>query len=440
MREFPVPGKRLLFSLTIPLALFLIGLYLPFFKTLAIIVNVILLLFSLFDLLLIHFNSDISFDYSNKKIFNIGKKNYLDFKITNNGDMSLYIEVAVNLPDLWEQTCTNPADIIDRKANKAFKINLIPHRRGIFNLSTLHYRIMTGFGLFSVYFKKSIDIEIDVYPDFTGIKEYLKLTKSNRLFEIGVHKNRYKGTGTELNSLREYNQDDDAKFIDWKATSRLNRPVTKQFQMESQNDVVLLLDCGRLMSGEEENLSSLDHAINGILTLSHVATNLGDNLRIIAFSDKIDGDLRSSKGHDKLKKIIKFITPLQPKFVESNYELVFNYLRSTTGRRSLIIFISDIMDDINYDMFKGHFSYLSRKHQILFVLLRDTLLDMEVYRSPANTDDFFTISSARDLYLKRVSTINKLRLTGIDIVDTLPNSVSGRLIDRYLSLKSRNRI
>lgn len=440
MREFPVPGKRLLFTLLIPLAFFIIGFYIPVFKSLAVAINVIIALFSISDILLLHFNTDFNISYQPDIILNISNRNSLDFIMNYNGNISLYIELGIDLPDMWEQNKDNPLENVNRKSNKTFSIYVTPHRRGTYKIEKLHYKTTTFIGLFHMYLKKDINIDAVVYPDFSGVKEYLKLTRSNRLYELGVHKNRYKGSGTELNSLREYNQDDDAKFIDWKASSRLNRPVTKQFQMESQNDVVLVLDCGRLMSGEENNLSSLDHAVNGILTLSHVAANLGDNIRIIAFSDKIEGDLRSVKGHDKLKKVIKFITPIQPKFVESNYELVFNYLRTTMGKRSLVIFISDIIDDINYGMFKGNFSYMARKHQILFLLLRDVLLEREVYKTSSNTDDFFNLASARDLYLKRSNTISKLKLTGIDILDVLPTEVSGRLIDRYLSLKSRNKI
>lgn len=440
MREFPVPGKRLLITLLIPLAFFLIGIYLPVFKSLAVLINILIVLFSVSDILLIHFNTDLDFNYQSDLILNISNTNSLDVLVNHKGNVNLYVELGVDLPDMWEQNKDNPVKIVKQGSSTKFELSVTPHRRGSYKINTLHYKVTTFIGFFHMYFKNNVNITAIVYPDFTGVKEYLKLTRSNRLYELGVHKNRYKGSGTELNSLREYNQDDDAKFIDWKASSRLNRPVTKQFQMESQNDVVLVLDCGRLMSGEENNLSSLDHAVNGILTLSHIAANMGDNIRIIAFSDKIDGDLRSVKGHDKLKKIIKFITPLQPKFVESNYELAFNYLRTTMGKRSLIIFISDIIDDINYGMFKGNFSYMARKHQILFLLLRDILLETEAFKTSKSTDDFFNLASARELYLKRSNTINKLKLTGIDILDVLPTNISGRLIDRYLSLKSRNKI
>ncbi len=440
MRELPIPSKRLLLILLIPLGLMIIGIFIPGLKTTATILNFIILLITITDILFVYLNSKLKIDIRNNQIFNIGNPKNLDIEVVNRGNQNVYIELGVDLPKFWEQISTLSQVVINTQGSTKISLLLKPYRRGSFKINKLHYRTQSYIGLVYIYYKKNIDISLDVYPDFSGIKEYLKLSRSNRLFEFGIHKNRYKGHGTELDSLREYSRDDDAKFIDWKATSRLNRPVTKQFHMESQNDIIIALDCGRMMCGEQNRFSSLDYAINAVLTLAHVAISLGDSIRVIAFSDKIDVDLKPPKGADKFTKVVKCLTPLQPKFVESNYSTVFSYIKKTSSKRALILFISDIMDDINYNVFKGNFIYLSKRHQILFLLLKDTLIEEHSFKEVSTTDDFYNISVSRSLYLKRSKTINKLKLSGIDVLDVLPNSVTGKLIDRYLLLKSRNKL
>ena len=138
------------------------------------------------------------------------------------------------------------------------------------------------------------------------------------------------------------------------------------------------------MTSEENNQSSIDLAIQALLVLSHVARNMGDRIRIIAFSDRIIGDFSPPRQGNPMKKIINFVTTIQPEFVESNYSLVFSHLRNSIKKRSLVILISDLIDDINYPMFKKNLTVLGKKNAILFLLLRDRLLQEEADKEGEN--------------------------------------------------------
>ena len=238
--------------------------------------------------------------------------------------------------------------------------------------------------------------------------------------------------------LREYHKDDDSKRIEWKVTTRINRPVTKVFQMESSNLITLVLDCGRLMTAEEGGLSALDYSINALLILAHIIVQMGDILSIVAFSDKIIGELPLGKGKNAIKRVSRFVTKLQPEFVESNYRLILSYLRTRFKKRSLIIFFSDMIDDINYTLFSKSIHFLNKKHVTLFILLRDTILMNNAEKSPDTIRDLYVSTSAREMFLRRKEAITKLRHSGIAVIDVLPTQVTPRLVDKYLEIKSRN--
>ena len=257
---------------------------------------------------------------------------------------------------------------------------------------------------------------------------------------MGIHKNRYRGHGTEMESLREYSKDDDARFIDWKATARLNKPVTKIFETEASNDIVFVLDCGRLMTSEEKNMSSIDHAVQSLLLLTHAAVSMGDRVRVVAFSDRIIGDFSPPRNGNPMKKIIHFITPLQPEFTESNYSLVFSHLHNTVKKRSLIILVTDLIDDLNFDMFKTNLMLLSRRNAVLFLLLRDSLLQEEADRDAENSADIYSVTAARAMMTNRSKALFKLKQLGINVLDLLPCQVTARLVDKYMQMKADNRI
>jgi uncharacterized protein (DUF58 family) len=246
--------------------------------------------------------------------------------------------------------------------------------------------------------------------------------------------------GTNLECLRDYQKDDDSKRIDWKASTRNNKLVCKEFRMESNNLIAIVLDCGRVMTAEQKGLNSLDYAVNAALILSYMANRIGDSVSIFAFADKIIGELPPVKGKHMMNKVLRFLTKLQPGFVESNYQQMFEHLKVRLKRRSLIILFSDLIDDINYQLFYKYLSVLGRKHIPLIILLRDTLLMENADLPPGKVEDVYVSAAAADMVMRRAEAIKKFRQKKINLLDLLPHEVTPSLIDKYLELKSRNLI
>lgn len=174
--------------------------------------------------------------------------------------------------------------------------------------------------------------------------------------------------------------------------------------------------------------------------LAHIAFNAGDTVNIVAFSDRIIAKTPPLKGRDSLKKISQFITRLKPEFVESNYSLVFNYLEQVQMKRALVIIITDMIDDINYELFKKRINWLSRKHLMLLVLMQDSLLSKHADEETRHEDDLYIKTAGREMLLQRNKAISKLKHYNINVLDVLPNELTGPLINKYLEIKARNRI
>jgi uncharacterized protein (DUF58 family) len=434
------PTTNLLKLFLIPLLVTLLGILNPLLLKVSLFLDLIILIFCIYDLITTLNGVDYHLSVKQTVNFYIDRKDKIIFQIQNTGKIVLNAEILLDLPRFWSQLEGAVSVSVQAGQIEDLSITLHPVRRGRYSFENLNMRFMSSLGYFQLYRKENLDLTIDVYPDVKELKEYFIMARNNRLVEIGIHKNRYRGRGTEIESLREYTKDDDSRFIDWRASARMNKPISRVFQMESMNDVVFVLDCGRLMTSEEGELSSLDLAINALLVLSHITITMGDRIRIIPFSDRIIGDFTSSRGKNPMKNIIRFITPVQAEFVESNYSLVFSHLQSTIRKRSLVIFVSDIIDDINYSLFRKYFSVLGKKHVLMFMLMRDKLLQMEADKDSDNLADVYSITAARSMVLKRNQSILKLKHSGIKVMDILPENVTAKLVDRYLEIKAANQI
>ncbi|MDC7126269.1 MAG: DUF58 domain-containing protein [Spirochaetales bacterium] len=435
-----VPTPNLFKIFLAPLLVTLLGIINPVFLRISLLLDLGIIIICIQDLAKMLNGIDYQISLKKKANFHIDCTEQILFQIDNTGKVDLDAEMMLDLPRFWAQKGGPLTAAIPSGESVDIPFMLHSGRRGRYTLEKLNIRFLSPAKLFRLYRGAALDVKIDVYPDISELKEYFIMARNNRLFEMGIHKNRYRGRGTEIESLREYSKDDDSRLIDWKASARANKPVSRVFQMESMNDVVFVLDCGRLMTSEEGKLSSLDLAINALLVLSHITISMGDRIRIIPFSDHIIGDYTSARGKNPMQSILKFITPIQAEFVESNYPLVFAHLQATIKKRSLIIFVSDIMDDINYSMFKKNFSLLGKKHSLLFMLLRDELLQQEANRASENLTDIYSTTAARSMVLKRNQSIMKLKHSGIRVMDILPKNVTARLVDKYLELKASNQI
>jgi uncharacterized protein (DUF58 family) len=436
----PIPRGRLIILFVAPLLLTIVSFKLSFLSSVTLGLDLFLLVIAILDILTTGASLHFEIRLEKGKPFSIGRMNALSLRIVNLTRRRQRAIVKLALPKWIEDRTTVGLLVLEALAENRITFALRPTRRGSFPVNSLYARFISRYGLFYFDQKFKIDLTIDVYPDIKHLNHFLKLTKNNRDYKMGINKNRWSGNGTELESLRDYQRDDDSKFIDWKASTRLNRPISKVFQMETNNQITIALDCGRLMTAEQNGINTLDHAINSLLVLSHIAFNAGDTVNIVAFSDRIIDQTPPLKGRDSIKKITRFITRLEPEFVESNYALLFNYLEKNQKKRALMIIITDMIDDINYDLFKKRMHWLARKHFPLLVLMQDSLLSRHADQEASHGDDLFIKTAGREMLLQRNKAISRLKQQGINVLDVLPNELTGPLINKYLEIKSKNRL
>ena len=436
----PVPGRRLLLLLLLPLFFIIPGLFTPGLLSIGIALDVVILVGSFVDIMATLTRKEFNVELEATPVFSIGRHNRIRIAVKNPGAVPLMIELTVDVPDHWEDKTDKRTALVMPGEEERVDLWYRPLRRGVFEVKHIHARYASIFSLFHVHEKIPADFVVEVFPDIRELNHFIAMARKNRLVEMGMHRNRLRGAGTELESLREYHRDDDSRRIEWKVTTRVGKPVSKVFQLETSNNIVLVLDCGRLMTAEQDGLSALDHSINALLILAHIIVGMGDRLSIIAFSDRIIGELPLVKGKNSIRKVSHFLARLQPEFVESNYRLVFSYLRTRVRKRSLIIFLSDMIDDINYAVFKHHLNFLNRRNVALFIMLRDVILVTAAESSPKTAKDLFVSASAREMFLRRRDALARLRHSGINLLDVLPGHVTPRLVEKFLEIKARNLI
>src|SRR5690606_35164148 len=135
-----------------------------------------------------------------------------------------------------------------------------PEHRGLFSASHCEVRLYGPLGLWRQRRLLPLESQARVYPDFTRLHGASLMAVDSWLSRLGVSRHPRRGLGLDFHQLRDYREGDTLRQIDWKATARKRSPIAREFQDERDQQILLMLDCGRRMRSQDGTLSHFDHA------------------------------------------------------------------------------------------------------------------------------------------------------------------------------------
>src|SRR5436305_1467227 len=220
---------------------------------------------------------------------------------------------------------------------------ITPRERGDHRFGPLHLRVRTPLGLLLRTIASPMPALIRVYPDVRQIRQYEMLARQNRTSQVGLRRVRQIGAGTEFERLRDYVPNDELRRVDWKATARRGALMTREYDVERTQTVVLALDLGRTMASRLEVMTKADYAVNACVLLSYVAALADDHVGLFAFAEQPLRFLRPGKGRPQVFQLLEALYPLQAVPREANYRIGFTHLAAQLRKRALVILFTDLI-------------------------------------------------------------------------------------------------
>ena len=189
---------------------------------------------------------------------------------------------------------------------------------------------------------------------------------SNHIF-AGEYNTAFKGKGMAFSEVRDYQNGDDVRLIDWNVTARYNSPFVKVFEEEREMTVMLMIDVsGSNNFGSNKNFKKeLATEIGAILAFSAIKNN--DKVGVIFFSDIIEKFIPPKKGKKHILRIIREIISFKPSSKKTDLSVALEYFNSVVKRRSICFILSDFIST----SFKKPLKIASRKHDVVALKLID---------------------------------------------------------------------
>jgi uncharacterized protein (DUF58 family) len=367
----------------------------------------------------------------------VGELATIRLRLRNHGSVPLELTLADGCPpalgpeqDLLEVTL--PAHGVEE-----VEYGVVPTTRGILEFAPLEIRIRRRGGLAEHQTVFDLQDEARVHPNLRNLKRYELRARRDLLQAGGTRRTRILGRDGDFERLRDFVPGDDIRHVDWKATARLRRPIIRVYQAERAQNLILLIDATRLMAARAGGLTKLDYAVNAALMLAFVALTRGDRVGVAVFDHGIRSYLAPQSGHAQFGRVLDLLFDQQPVLRFPRYREAARAVVQHNRRRSLVVWLTDLLDGEQGRELLGALRALRRRHLSLVVAMDDPEVHALAATDPRDVKALYTAVAATEILDERAALIRRLLAEGAHVVDRRPEEITAAVVDRYLELKQR---
>jgi uncharacterized protein (DUF58 family) len=321
----------------------------------------------------------------------IGVWTRVQLDVHNHGDRSLRVRVSDHPPK--ESEVREIPQRLELGAGRGARIEygVLPLRRGDTRFDRAEVWCESRWGLWERKLLLGSPSTVRVLPNFRPVARYALLAVDQRLDEMGIRVRRRRGEGLEFDQLRDYRAGDSARQIDWKATCRRQKLISREYQEEKDQRLVLLIDCGRRMRAQDGPINHFDQVLNAALLLTYAAVQKGDAVGLATFG----GPSRwvpPLKGRHATSAVLRAVYDLETTDETPDFLNAAVQLSTRLRRRALVIIVSNLRDEDADDLVPA-VRTLARRHLVLLASLKEAALREVVENPPSDLQEAVLLAS-----------------------------------------------
>ncbi len=372
----------------------------------------------------------------------VGRELELVFRIANRSPR----DVVVRLRQPW------PIGVVPKTAGEFSEVRVAagevvraalaatPHTRGAVAIPQATYEVRPATTDLARVRGVVEGTHMRVFPSLNQLSAFEALRQHHASALAGAHRHRMIGAGRDFDQLRDYVPDDDYREVNWKATARRHKPITTVYQAERSQDVLLCLDCGRMMGNPVGGGTALDHAIDAAIMLAHVANRQGDRVGLALFRDVVTRFLKPAGGMSSVNRLIEELVDARAESVFPSYSSLVGALRAHQTRRAFVFLFTDLNDPQLTANLIDVLPLATRRHAVVVVGMRDPLVDEVATGGATDRRGLYQALAARHISNERATRVRQLQRFGATVLESDAGSLSTRTINAYLAAKAKQMV
>ena len=431
------PQPRLIWAVAIGAGLIALAVVSPVLGLVAIVYHTGLVIIAARDLALVPGRSGYTVRRSTPEPFSLGEPEEVTVTIQNRAAAGLLAKMADHAPAGLRPEPREVTGRFDPSGRLRLTYRTFSPKRGAYRFGSIDLQVWREDGWWRRQVRLAEPQEVAVFPNVIAIKRIqLSLRRGLRAM-AGMRRARPPGASTAFAGLRDYVRGDDMRRVSWTATARRDRPVVIEVEAERGQQVMIALDCGRLMTAPAGDLDKLDHAVNAALMLAWVAQAYGDRVGMMTFDDRVTSFIKPERGAIQLRRITEALYAIQPQYVEPDFGHAMTHMALRVGRRSMVIMLTDVQDPEASRELVAHALRLAARHLVLVVAMSDPAV-LSARDDPIDsTNRAHEWAAAEESVASRRESFELLRRGGVLGLDVVAGKLSPALVERYLELKER---
>ena len=370
--------------------------------------------------------------------FAVGAETEVRIDIRNSTPRPISVVVKDEYPPQMKLSGLREARVrVEAQRSAALIYGLTPPKRGRFEFGQIAVRFLSRLRLVWCEARVAEAQAVKVYPNMRRAREAELKALGARSLVASHRKTSWRGEGREFESLRDYVQGDELRHIAWTATARRGRITTRQYQIERDQTILIALDAGRLMTARIETETKLDSAVHAALALMSAAARAGDNAGLVVFGRRIKTYLPPGRGREQMDAALEALHAIEPEMIEPSYARAFEFIAANSKRRSLVVLLTDLVDEEGSRELLTSLRLLRPRHLPLVVTIADRDLKAVVRDEPASVRDLFTQSVAEEIIYHREAALRLVESQGGLALDVTAAALAPALLEKYLQVKER---
>ncbi len=410
----------------------------PMLRWLALTYDLALIAFAIFDATNSKLPPRVRIERHFGGRFAVGAETEVRVEIVNHLPRDISLVIKDEYPPQMKLSGVREARLdVDAQTSAALVYGLTPPKRGRFEFGQVAVRYLSRWRLVWTQTRAGETAAVKVYPNMRRAREAELRALGARSFVAARRKSQWRGEGRDFESLRDYVRGDEMRHISWTATARRGKLVTRQYQMERDQTILIALDAGRLMTARIENETKLDSAVHAALALMSAAARAGDNAGLLVFGRRIQAYLPPKRGAEHLDAALEALYAVEPEMIEPSYSRAFEFVAANSRRRSLVVVLTDLVDEEGSRELLASLKLLRPRHLPLVVTIADRDLKAVVRETPEDERELFKQSVAEEIIHLREAALRLVEAQGGLALDVTAAVLAPKLLETYLRVKER---
>lgn len=370
--------------------------------------------------------------------FALKEASEITFYLANETRLPLTLRFFDGLPEEchFEELPFGPQKLLPKKTlRSSYWVTFL--RRGDLLIEAGYLEVRSPFALWWRSSRVGESALAKVYPNYVPALNYGLLATADRAELMGIIRPRNRGVSKEFHQLRDYHEGDALSQMDWKATARFNRLITREYQEERDQTILIVPDCSLRTNVVDGELPILDSLLNAAILLSYIALGQGDKVGLMSFGGE-NRFLSPVKGSTGMSQILHHLYTYQSTRDYGDYSDLVTRILTTQRKRCLVVILTNLRTENQFDSLSA-LQLLTRQHLVLLASVKESSVQQGLTGEIHQTQDANRYLGALAYDQDIAALLHEARGRGLGTLHEPLDSFSVAVANQFLDLRGSGR-